>query len=501
MVRIGMGGEMSAGDQSYSNLFISVHIRKEFKMTKVQENTLNDQPEKKKGGINAFVLLFAVLVIMAILSYILPAGQYERALVDGRNVVVQGTYQVVERTPISIFKLFTSIHEGLVQAAPIVFYIIIIGGMINVMNSTGALNGLLSTTAEKLAKRRLAFIAILMMLFALGGAFIGMAEESLMYLPIIIPFALALGFDAFTGCAIVLLGMSIGFTTAVMNPFTVGIAQSIAELPMFSGLPLRIALFVVIYIAAVSYVYLHAKKVANDPSLGIWGDRRYEGVAVIKNVEFTGRHKLILLVFVAAIISLVIGVIKYGFYMGEYSGVFIIASILIAIIGKMSSNEYIDKFMEGAQNILSGALICGLARGIVVVLTNGNIIDTILHGASTVLEHTSSAVCAAGMFVVQATLHILVPSGSGQAMLTMPIMIPLADLLHVTRQTACLIFTLADGIGNTILPTSGYFMAALAVAGLTWGQWAKKMWPFVLGEYLIAIVVVVIANMMAYGPF
>lgn len=470
-------------------------------MAKVNEETLNSVPEKKKGGVNAFVLLFVVLVLMAILSYILPAGQYDRALVDGRNVVVQGTYKVIERTPVSIFGLFTSIHEGLVEAAPIVFYIIIIGGMINVMNATGALNGLLSSTAEKLARRRLAFIAVLMLLFALGGAFIGMAEESLMYLPIIIPFALALGFDAFTGCAIVLMGMSIGFTTAVMNPFTVGIAQSIAELPMFSGLGLRIALFVIIYVAVVSFVYFHAKKVTKDPSLGIWGDRRYEGVAVIKDAEFTGRHKVILLIFVAAIVMLVIGIIKWGFYMAEYSGVFIIAAILFAIIGRMSSNEFINKFMEGAQNILSGALICGLARGIVVVLTNGNIIDTILHGASTVLEHTSSAACAAGMFLVQAMLHILVPSGSGQAMLTMPIMVPLADLLHVTRQTACLIFTLADGIGNTILPTSGYFMAALAVAGITWGQWAKKMWPFVAGEYVLAIVVVVIANMMHYGPF
>ncbi len=322
-----------------------------------------------------------------------------------------------------------------------------------------------------------------------------------MYLPIIIPFALALGFDTFTGCAIVLLGMSIGFTTAVMNPFTIGIAQGIAELPIFSGLHLRLGLYIVVYIAAVAFVYNHAKKVAKDPSAGIWGDRRYEGVATIENAEFTIRHKLILVAFVGAILCLVVGVIKYGFYMAEYSGVFIIVSIIFAILGKMSSHEYIDSFMEGAQGILSGALICGFARGIVVVLTNGNIIDTILNGAATVLEQTSTSICAAGMFVVQAILHLLVPSGSGQAMLTMPIMVPLADLLHVTRQTACLIFTLADGIGNTILPTSGYFMAALAVAGLSWGQWAKKMWPFVLGEYLVAIVVVVIANSMGYGPF
>ena len=465
-----------------------------------KEETLLNKSNKKKG-VNAFVLLFVVLIIMAAFSYFLPAGQYDREIVDGREVVVQGTYEMVERTPVGLFDLFTSIHEGLVEAAPIVFYIIIIGGMVNIMNSTGALNGLLSITAEKLAKRRLAFIAILMLLFALGGSFIGMAEESLMYLPIIIPFALALGFDVFTGCAIVLMGMSIGFTTAIMNPFTIGIAQSVAELPMFSGLALRIGLFIVFYIAAVSFVYLNAKKVERDPSKGLWGDRRYEGVTVTNNVTFTKRHSLILLVFVAAIITLVIGAVKYGFYMSEYAGVFIIASLLMAFIGRMSTNQYIDKFMEGAQNILPGALICGLARGIVVVLSDGNIIDTILYASATLLEQTPAAFYVVGMFVVQAIIHLLIPSGSSQAMLTMPIMIPLADLLGVTRQTTCLVFTLADGIGNTILPTCGYFMAALAVAGLTWGQWAKKMWWFILAEYLFAVVVCVTANTMGYGPF
>jgi uncharacterized ion transporter superfamily protein YfcC len=461
--------------------------------------------EKKKkkvgGGINTFVLLFGVLVAMAILTYILPAGNYKRATVDGRDVVVQGTYHLVNNTPVDFFHIFTAIHEGLVEAAPIVFYIIIIGGFINVMNSTGALNGLLSKTAVSLQKKRLAFIAILMLLFALGGSFLGMFEESLMYLPIIIPFALALGFDVVTGCAIVLMGMSIGFTTAVMNPFTIGIAQGIAQLPLFSGAGVRAGLFIGFYVCGVLWVYHHAKKVVKDPTLGEWGDRKYENVAVIKDVEFTKKHKLILAIFVAIIVILVIGVMKFGFYMAEYSAVFIIGSIIIALIGKMSVNTYIDRFMEGASNILVGALICGFARAIVVVLTNGNIIDTILYQAANALSGTSSGACAVGMFGVQASLHFLVPSGSGQAMMTMPIMIPLADLLHVTRQTACLIFTLADGIGNTILPTSGAFMAALAVSGLSWGQWAKKMWPYIVGEYIVAMVIVVIANSAGYGPF
>lgn len=459
------------------------------------------QKPKEKKGINTYILLFSVLVIMAVLSYILPAGQFERHLVNGRNIVVPGTYKVIPRTPVGIFGLFTAIPEGLVQAASIVFYVIIIGGMINVMNATGALNALLGSTSKKLANKGFWFIAILMLLFSLGGSLIGMAEESLMYIPIIIPFALAMGYDAFTGTAIVLLGMSIGFTTAVMNPFTVGIAQSVAQLPMFSGMGLRLVLYVVIYIAAVTYVWHHAKKVKKDSSCGIYGDRRYESSVQQEDVKFEKRHKIILLAFAAAILTLVYGVMKLNFDMREYSAVFIILSIIIAIVDRMPSDAYINNFIKGGENILTGALIIGLARGIVVVLNNGNIIDTILYHAASFLQHTPASFCAVGMFIVQACIHILVPSGSGQAMLTMPIMVPLADLLHVTRQTACLIFTLADGIGNTILPTSGYFMAALAISGFGWGKWAKKMWPFIVGEYLCAMVIVVIANMLHYGPF
>lgn len=467
----------------------------------IQKTNDIEDKKKEKAGINAFVLLFGVLVLMAILSYILPAGQFERHLVDGRNVVINGTYATMPRTPISFFGLFTAIPEGLVQASSIVFYIIIIGGMINVMNATGSISALMGATSKKFEKNGFLFIAVLMLIFSLSGSFVGMAEESLMYLPIVIPFALAMGFDAFTGCAIVLLGMSIGFTTAVMNPFTVGIAQHIAELPLFSGMELRIGLFVAIYVAAVAFVYNHAKKVKKDPSLGIWGDRKYEVVAKAEQVKLETRHKIILGAFAIAILVLIVGVIQFNFGMGEYSAVFIILSIVIAIIAKMPSNEYINNFLLGGSNILAGALIVGLARGIVVVLTNGHIIDTILFNAATLLQHVPVAMVTVGMFIVQALIHILVPSGSGQAMLTMPIMVPLADLLHVTRQTAVLIFTLADGIGNTILPTSGYFMAALAVSGIGWGKWAKKMLPFVVGEYVIAMIVVTVANMMGYGPF
>ena len=458
---------------------------------------------KKSRSINVFVLLFCVLVVAALFSYILPAGEYTRQLVNGRNIVVPGSYQVIPATPINPFAIFASIHEGMVQAGPIIFYVLIIGGMFSVINATGAIDALLATATRKLAKKEFLFISITMFIFSMGGSLLGMAEESLIYIPLVIPIALALGFDVITGTAIVLFGMGVGFTTAVMNPFTIGIAQSIAGLPMFSGISARLVLYVIMYSLAVCFVYNYAKRVKKDPTKGFYGDGKFQLMSSeqIANTSFETKHKLVLFSFVIALSCVIYGTMKLDWYMAEMSAVFIILSIVVSIITRMSADDLMKNFLGGAAGIVPGALVIGLARGIVVVLTNGHIIDTILNSAANALHAAPPAFCTAGMFLVQATLHLLVPSGSGQAMLTMPIMVPLADLLHVTRQTACIIFSLADGIGNTILPTSGYFMAALAISGIPWQKWAKRMLPLIALQYLIAIIAVVVLNAMHYGPF
>lgn len=467
-------------------------------------SNLKNKKQKEKKSINPFVLLFSVLVIMAIFSYIIPAGEYTRTLVDGRNVVVPNSFKTISRTPVSFLNIFSAVHDGMVESSPIIFYVIIIGGMISVMNSTGSLDALLASTSKKLAKKRLLFISVLVLLFSLGGTLIGMGEESLIYIPIVVPFALAMGYDVLTGVAIVMLGMCAGFTTAIINPFTIGIAQGIAELPMFSGMALRIALYVVIYILVVAFLYRHGEKVRKDPSIGVWDIHNIytkSNDKEDKNIKLETKHKLILLSFVVGMIILVFGVMKYSWGMSEYSGLFILISIAMALIWRMSPEEYIKHFLRGASDILPGALIIGVARGIVVVLTNGNIIDTILYYSSNLLQHLPTSLSVIGMFLVQGTIHLLVPSGSGQAMLTMPIMIPLSDLLNVTRQTACLIFTLADGLGNTWIPTSGILMAVLAMNKIPYRKWIKFILPLLIAQYAISITVSVVANIMSYGPF
>lgn len=467
----------------------------------------NEKVKHKKNreikGVNVFVLLFCVLVVAAGLSYILPVGEYSRAMVNGRDVVVPNTYKLVTSTPVSFLGIFASIHQGLVDAGPIIFYVLIIGGMFEVMNTTGTIHAMLATLSKKLANKGLLFIAVLMFIFSVGGSLIGMAEENLIYIPLMIPVALSLGYDVITGTAIVLMGAGIGFTTAVMNPFTVGIAQNIAKLPMFSGIGLRLVLYVIMYVTAVTFVYRYAEKVKKDPSLGCFGDGKYvsETSADAPEIKLERKHKFILVAFLCNFSILTFGVMKLEWGMQEMSALFVILSIVIAFIARLSSDQYIDAFMKGAAGILVGALVIGMARAIVVVLTNGKLIDTILFNASGVLHYLPASLSAAGMFVIQALIHVIVPSGSGQAALTMPIMVPLADLLHVTRQTAVLIFSLADGIGNTIFPTSGYFMAGLAIAGVPWQKWAKVMMKLVVLQYIVAIVAVILANMFHYGPF
>ena len=473
-------------------------------MSKEKKDNTNILKEPKViKGINVFVLLFCVLVVAAVLSYILPAGEYQRELVNGRDVVVPNTYKLVSSSPVGFFGVFASIHQGLVDAGPIIFYVLIIGGMFEVMNTTGTIHAMLSTLSKKLANKGLVFIAILMFIFSVGGSLIGMAEENLIYIPLMIPIALSLGYDVITGAAIVLMGAGVGFTTAVMNPFTVGIAQNIAKLPMFSGIGVRLVLYVIMYVTAVAYVYRYAEKVKKDPSLGYFGDGKFalDINANAPEVKLERKHKFVLFAFVCNFSVLTFGVMKLGWGMQEMSALFVILSILIAVIARLSADQYVDAFMKGAAGILVGALVIGMARAIVVVLTNGKLIDTILFNASGVLQYLPASLSAAGMFVIQALIHFIVPSGSGQAALTMPIMVPLADLLNVTRQTSVLVFSLADGIGNTIFPTSGYFMAGLAIAGVPWQKWAKVMIKLVVLQYIIAIIAVVLANMFHYGPF
>lgn len=283
-------------------------------MSQPQVNTNPIMPKMKE--INVFVLLFIVLAVAVILTYILPAGEYARVDVNGRSVVDPASFKLVESSPVDILGLVNSVHTGMVEAANIIFFVLIIGGTFGVLTTTGAIEALIVTLSKKLVNQEKWLIPIMMLFFAVGGSLMGMAEETLPYIAIIIPLAIALGFDAITGTAIVLVGAAVGFTSAIMNPFTVGVAQGLAELPTFSGMGYRIGIFVIMYLVSVGFVYRYAMKVKKDRSHGFFGNFEHTNADEVFNsgIKLETRHKWILSCFLLNFVVLALGVIEYGWY-------------------------------------------------------------------------------------------------------------------------------------------------------------------------------------------
>lgn len=483
----------------------NVHQNKKdmMKPPKTRQQQPAAQGQQKSGmAINAFVLLFFIMVVCAVLTYIMPAGKYDRIEKNGRTLVVPDSFHFIDASPVGFFDIFKSVHSGMVNGAGIMFFVLIIGGAFGILKVTGTLDALIHTLTKKLADRELLLIPVIMLFFSIGGTLMGMAEETIVYIAIITPLTIALKLDAIVGLAIVLLSSNIGFMSAVLNPFNIGVAQSIAELPAFSGIKLRIILLSTLYVVGVLYVLRYARKIKSSPELRYIGNLSENVIAKSQvAIQLTTRHKWILGVFLSNFVVLVFGVIRYGWYIPEIAALFLLFGIIIGIIGKLTPNTIANSFIEGAKELTAGALLIGLTQAILVIIRDGAIIDSILYYAVLLIGDLPPTLNAIGMFIVQLLLNFFVPSGSGQAALTMPIMAPLSDLVGVTRQTAVLAFQLGDGISNMIFPTSGILLAGLAVSGIPLVKWVKWVMPFILIEITIAIIFLIIAQVIHYGPF
>ncbi|QPA58787.1 YfcC family protein [Lysinibacillus sphaericus] len=470
-------------------------------MVNLHQEKKEDEPRIK--GINAFVLMFIIILVMSLLTYILPAGQYERVESNGRMVVDPESFQYISSNPVGFLEIFNSVHLGMLEGAPIILFVFLFGGALGIMQKTGAIDSFIKVMASKFGKKEYVLIPILVLIFASLGTLIGSAEDTLVYIAIIIPLTMALGMDAMTGFAIVMLGtLATGFTSGITNPFNIGVAQTIAELPMYSGMSYRIVVFVVFYMLTVLFIYKHAKKVKLDPSQGIYGKfNPEESIKIDLDFKISTRHLLALFVLLGNFVALIVGVIKFQWYISEIGGIFLLSSIIMSIICKIGPNKMAEGFITGARDMVEGALIIGFAQTILVITTNGGLIDTILHFVSNAVSVLPASINAVGMFLLQLCLNFLVPSGSGQAALTMPIMTPLADLIGVTRQTAVLAFQFGDGISNMVIPTSGVLLAGLAIAGIPFSKWVRWVFPYFLIQTSLAIILLVIAHLINYGPF
>ncbi len=461
--------------------------------------------EKKKFVVpHVYILLLILILIFSILSYIVPANVYDYHDVvvnpdtgATRSVVDPDTYHAVEQTPVSLLQFLTAVPRGMQESAQIIFFIFIVGGAMTVLQETKAIEAGMGRMIKAMKDKTLLLIPIIMFLFSLCGSVFGMAEETIPFIPIFVSLMIAAGFDSITGVAVVLCGAGAGFAGAFINPFTIQVAQGIAELPLLSGMTFRIVMYICMVVLMVAMVMRYAMRVRKNPELSCMHefDKTREDVADLDALPaFGGKEKAILVVFLAAIVLLVYGVIKMGWYMDEIAALFLGMSMIVAAIGGLGFNGYANALSKGMADIAGGALVVGFARGILVVMTDGNILYTILHGAASLLNGLPAMVSAAGMYVFQCLLNFIVPSGSGQAAVSMPIMAPLADLVGVTRQTACIAFQLGDGISNIFTPTSGYFMAGLALAKVPWSKWAKWFLPILGLQYLLGLIFVLVAQ-------
>ena len=454
---------------------------------------------------HTYVILSIVVLIMTVCTWILPTGEYDRVEVDGRTVVDASSYHAVDANPIGFFDLFKEIPKGFNDGATVIFFIFCTAGMFNIIMASGAIERGIGKLALATRGKEKLLIPVVMAVFALAGATFGINEETIIFVPVGIALARALGYDAIVGMSIVMLGASIGFSSGIMNAFTVGVAQGIAELPIFSGYGLRIAVWVVMLIVTVIYVSRYAKKVKGNPTLSYVRDLEVEEHGQSMNLdtlEKMNKRDILILLWVSICFGIMIfGTFNYGWYMTELFAMFVIMGIGAGILAGFGPSKIATEFVNGAKSIVFGALVVGVARTILMVMSDGMIIDSVLHALSGVIAYLPKSVAAVGMLFVQAITNFFIPSGSGQAAATMPLMTPLADVLGLTRQTAVLAFQFGDGFTNNIIPTSSVLMGCLAAAYIPYEKWVKYIAPLMGIWVCICAVFMIIATAINYGPF
>lgn len=462
------------------------------------------------------IIIFGIVCLAAALTWIVPAGSFEREVIefaDGgtREVVVPGTFQYVEDSdPQGVFDVLRAPIRGLVDAAPIVAFVLLVGGAFGVFQQTGAVEAGLSRLIERAEASPAVERAIIpgfMTLFALGGAIFGMAEETLPFVLVFVPLAIRLGYDGITGMAIVMVGSQVGFAAAFLNPFTIGIAQGISGVPLFSGIGFRVGMWVLFVATSIAWVMRYASRVKADPRRSVLyghpldlpsADRsEVAGPADEADGLRESRMLPVLGVGLAGLAVLVWGVLARGWYIEEIAALFVALGIVVGAVAGMSATGISSAFTRGVRDLAGTALLIGVARGILTVLEGGGIIDTVLFGLSATIGGLGALASAEAMLLMQSVLNFFVPSGSGQAALTMPLMSQFADLVGVTRQTAVLAFQLGDGITNVINPTNYVLVGALGLVGIPWVRWAR--WVAGLALLLTGLAAVVIAVAVTIG--
>ncbi|HIF9274586.1 TPA: YfcC family protein [Photobacterium damselae] len=458
---------------------------------------------KKLKFPSAYTILMLLTVFMAALTWLIPAGQYQMVNNEtlGKMVPLVGSYQTVTSNPQGIIDILMAPIQGfydpgeyMARAVDVALFVLVIGGYLAVVTRTGAIDAGIAGTMAKLNGREKWMIPILMGLFALGGTVYGMAEETIPFYALLIPVMIAAGYDSIVGVAIIMVGAGIGCLGSTINPFATVIASNAAEINFMDGIGLRLAILILGWIMCTIYVMRYAEKVKDDPSQSIVASQKDENERLFlhgkeqETPELNTTRKIVLMVFGLTFAVMMWGVSVQGWWMAELSALFIGSSILVGFIGRLSETELTDSFVDGARDLLGVALIIAIARGLVVVMDDGNITHTILNYAEGLLAGLPQIAFINAIYWVEAVLCLVVPSSSGLAVLSMPVLAPLADFAGVSRELVVTAFQSASGLPNLVTPTSGVVMGGLAIGRVAYSSWLRFIGPL-LGMLTLMVMI------------
>jgi len=464
--------------------------------------------KKKFSFPNTWVVIFAMIILVAILSWIVPSGsfEYEKIDVNGttRSVAVAGSYHQIDKSeakPTGFMGTFSALYEGCVSAADIVFIVFLCTGTFGIMVKTGAFHAGIGSILRRIGDKAVVVVPVLMILFGLGGSILGMITGFYGFFPLIVGLGVAMGYDAIYGMAIVALGTLVGFASATTNPFTVGIQQSIAGVPLYSGIGFRWICFVVFMGIAIVYLLLYGRKVAKDPTISpVYGRPCVHSFKVedLDSNKMDWRTYVILADLVVAIGLLTYGTVKLGWSYKQESALFLVMSMIAAAVMGWGPNKYVSEFVDSCKGVVWGAMLAGLAKGIMIVMNNAMIIDTIIYALSNLLEGAPEWISAQLMLLVQTIVNLPVNSGSGQAVVMMPIMAPLGDALGITRQVSCLACQFGDGFSNLLWPT-GSIVIMCGLADVPYEKWLKWFWKLFVILYVVQMIMLEIAVLIGFS--
>ena len=451
---------------------------------------------------HTLVLLLGFLLIAWTATHIIPAGAFEMTTdEEGREVVVPGTFETLdEQNGASITELFTVIPRALADAQGIIFFVLIVGGALAVVRETGTIDAMLGRVLDRFGQSPLLLITGGMAMFAGASATFGMAEEYIPFAIILVALCLAMKLDAIVAIGTMVVGYGIGYGVALLNPFTLLVAQDVADVAPGSGMGYRAALIVPFLAVGIHHVWRYAQRIQQDPTQSLVYDVPAAQEHDLGDVPALQNHHWgVFTITMGALGVLVWGIIQHGWYLTELSGLFIVLAIIAAPVGRLRADAAAKAFSKGAAQLAGTALLIGVARAIALIMEDAEVLHTVVYAGASLLEWGTAEVAAVGMLFVQSVLNLVIPSGSGQAFVTMPLMAPIGDLLGVSRQISVLAFQLGDGLMNMIVPTNPVLMGILGLAGIPYDRWLRFIGPLILKLLALSALALVGAVWIGYA--